>query len=501
MLSHDDLGASQENFGALMIELLSELNNISSSHIQCLALLSLVQDIISFRRENSINKATKFSSSRGLQAIKVASSILDCHIEKELSGTCQLVAIELRSWLRSLYDHQSAPPFRVASLSQLEMSPCEDSRNEMNTTVAYPRIEKVLESKRKKKLYQRAVPTEGKHSFQVNNPNRQNKNERAERNTLKSTNLQSMHQTINQADMCSNERRHTHSLAMIEDKPTSFQTRLLFAATSCKAVMLSLGLEEASRVLRLIEESLRSTVDEEALLRAAGFLSHCDFRVRQRATSALALVGMCLDRQALEHGDSLDMTVNLKLMFDEPVVNPKEPIRVDALLAMKHFLLGRQSYAFWNLRVQALSFLLQLICNEIENDLHLGWKGFSFSLSKGPTQRVFLHRNTSEPLWFEPDDERMFQQENDKFLIKFQFLFRRCVGELELDKLCSKYDQTKQKGSPFPCWLLLASGGYWLPPSNLLVKTALEVFMHISADSNEGKSECFLHPDLFQFQI
>ena len=283
MLSHDDLGASQENLGALMIELLSELN-INSSHVQRLALLSLIQDIMSFRRENSHNKAAKFRSYRGLQAIKVASSILDCHIEKELSATCQLVAIELRSWLLSLYDHQSAPLFQVASLSQLEMSPCEDSRNEMNTTVAYPRIEKVLELKRKKKLYQRAVPTEGKHTCKVNSPNRKNKNERAASCTLNSTNLQSMHQTMNQADMSSKERHHTHvrfvcyakvgsklkgfsqSSVMIEDKLTSFPTRLLFVATSCRAVRLSLGLEEASRVLRLIEESLRSTSGANSLL-------------------------------------------------------------------------------------------------------------------------------------------------------------------------------------------------------------------------------------------
>ena len=86
-----------------------------------------------------------------------------------------------------------------------------------------------------------------------------------------------------------------------------------------------------------------ASTDEDALLRAAGFLSHSDFRVRQRATSALALAGMCLDRQALQHGDSLDMMVNLKLMFDEPVVNPKESIRVDGEKFLEGFSLTNTS--------------------------------------------------------------------------------------------------------------------------------------------------------------
>ncbi|EKX34183.1 hypothetical protein GUITHDRAFT_147368 [Guillardia theta CCMP2712] len=111
------------------------------------------------------------------------------------------------------------------------------------------------------------------------------------------------------------------------------------------------------------------------------------------------------------------MTVNLKLMFDEPVI-------------------------------ETICILVGKVMLIVVSGVMTHHVGFSFSLSKGPTQRVFLHRNTSEPLWFEP-------QENDKFLIKFQFLFRRCVGELEF-----------------------------------LAHKCVEVFMHISADSNEGKSEC-----------
>jgi len=436
MYSHDDPSASFENFAALLIELISKLN-VCRHNAQKLALLQLALDVVSIRAESlkmqipteETMKDSLSGSQRGLKAMKLACSMLEYYIQEpsyaasqsaiSWDSTCRLVAVELHTWLSSFCEEPCPPSAGSAHTYVQELKlPYkrilrEHANQDIKSGQSYPRIEKVLELRRKKRE-QNSNLTEGGN---INSYHAHKQTNEVESEQLQRT---------REGDV------HENGIPCRDSAKACFQTRLLYAASSRSHILLSLGLDEASRVLGYIEDKISSGADEVALVRAARFLSHSDFRVRQRATSALVSVGLYLDRQALRQENALGTNLDMMLLFDEPLQNPKESIRIDTLLAMKHFLMGRMSPAFCYLREDALQFLLKLVCEEISEDLRLCWRGMSFVFpSKRPTQR-FFHVHTKEPMWSKPEDEKMEEQENERFLIKFKFMFRSHIREYEV---------------------------------------------------------------------